>query len=72
MLKDKTDFEEKPLYRIYTNKAKPVEIGMIYWYKPWKQYCFTCRPGQPESVYNNECLKDVLDFIDKVIPELQK
>ncbi len=57
------EFEGKPVFRIFNNKAKN-QIGIISWYKPWKEYVFS---SQPECVFNNGCLKDVLDFIENVI-----
>lgn len=53
-------FEGKPVYRIYNNKGND-QIGIISWYKPWKQYVFS---SEPECVFNNSCLRDVLDFIE--------
>ena len=57
-------FEKKPVYRIFNNK-NDAQLGIISWYKPWKCYVFS---SQPECVFNNECLKDVLNFIEKIIP----
>lgn len=54
------EFEGKPTYRIYNNKGGD-QIGIISWYKPWKQYVFS---SQPECVFNNSCLRDVLDFME--------
>jgi hypothetical protein len=53
-------FEGKPVYRIY-NIMGSVQIGIISWYKPWKQYVFSSREG---CVFNNSCLRDVLDFME--------
>jgi len=57
-------FEGKPVYRIINNKSKN-QIGILSWYKPWKQYVFS---SQPNCVFNISCLKDVLDFIENIIP----
>jgi hypothetical protein len=61
-------FNNKPVYRIYANRGGS-QLGIISWYKPWKEYVFSSRD---ECVFNNGCLKDVLDFIDIVIPTLNK
>jgi len=53
-------FEGKPVHRIFNNKMKD-QIGIISYYKPWKQFVFS---SQPECVFNTDCLKDVLDYID--------
>jgi hypothetical protein len=56
-------FEGHPVYRIY-NKKTMTQLGIISWYKPWKEYVFS---SQPECVFNNSCLSDVLDFIENKI-----
>ena len=56
-------FEGHPVYRIYNNKNK-AQLGIISWYRPWKEYVFS---SIPECVFNNSCLRDVLDFIENHI-----
>lgn len=57
-------FEGRPVYRIFNNRSNG-QLGIISWYKPWKEYVFS---SQPECVFNNSCLRDVLDFIEVQIP----
>ena len=57
-------FEKHPVYRIYNNKAGG-QIGILSYYKPWKQYVFSSRP---ECVFNDACLRDILEFM-KMIKE---
>ena len=52
-------FEGMPVYRIY-NKTSMDQLGVISWYKPWKQYVLSSRS---ECVFNDSCLRDVLDFM---------
>lgn len=56
-------FEKHPVYRIFNNRNK-VQIGILSFYKPWKEYVFS---SQPDCVFNNGCLKDVIDFIENHI-----
>lgn len=58
-------FEDHLVYRIYNNKSR-TQIGLLSWYKPWKQYVFS---SQPEHVFDNFCLRDVIDFIENEIPK---
>ena len=58
-------FNNKPVYRIYTNRGN-AQIGIISWYKPWKEYVFS---SKEDCVFNNSCMRDVLDFIENVIPQ---
>ena len=53
-------FEKHPIYRIYNNKSGS-ELGFICWYKPWKQYVFS---SQPECVFNNSCIRNILSFME--------
>jgi hypothetical protein len=52
-------WEGHPVYRIYAKDKQ--QIGLISWYRPWKEYVFS---SIPECVFNNSCLRDVLDFIE--------
>lgn len=53
-------FANRPCYRIYNNKSR-TQIGIISFYHPWKEYVFS---SQPECVFNDSCLRDVLDFME--------
>ena len=62
-------FEGRPVYRIYNNRSKN-QLGFISFYKQWKEYVFS---SSDECVFNNSCLRDVLDFMDNQIkPEALK
>jgi len=52
-------FEAKPVYRIRNNRSK-AQLGILSFYEPWNQYVFS---SQPECVFNDSCLRDVLDFL---------
>ena len=62
-------FEGRPVYRIYNNRSKN-QLGIISFYKQWKEYVFS---SHDECVFNNSCLRDVLDFMENQIkPEALK
>lgn len=61
-------FSGHPVYRIRNNRSKE-QIGILSYYRSWKQYVFS---SQPECVFNNSCLRDVLDFLENVIPAERK
>jgi hypothetical protein len=56
-------YEGYPVFRIYSDKGGG-QLAIISWYRPWKEYVFS---SQPECVFNNSCLRDVLDFIETKI-----
>lgn len=53
-------FEQRPVYRIFNNRSGD-QIGIISWYKPWKEFVFS---SQENCVFNNTCLRDVIDFME--------
>lgn len=53
-------FLGKPVYRIFNNRNWD-QLGIISYYKPWKQYVFS---SIKECVFNNSCLRDVLSFME--------
>jgi hypothetical protein len=55
-------FDGYPVYRIFNNRAG-AQLGIISWYKPWKQWVLS---SQPECVFNDSCLRDVLDFMGRI------
>ncbi len=57
-------FEKHPVYRIYANRGGD-QLGIVSWYRPWKEYVFS---SKEDCVFNNSRLRDVLDFIETVIP----
>jgi hypothetical protein len=42
------------------NKSGEYSIGIIKWNPGWRQYCFF---PDPNTVYSNGCLKDIIEFI---------
>lgn len=52
-------FNGKPVYRIYNNHSGD-QLGILSFYKMWKQYVFSAMSG---CVFNDSCLRDVLDFM---------
>ena len=53
-------FSGKPVYRIFNNKSG-TQLGIISYYPLWRCFVFS---SQPECVFNNSCLCDVIDFIE--------
>ncbi|MBK5202150.1 MAG: hypothetical protein JJE45_00310 [Prolixibacteraceae bacterium] len=52
------------------NKSSGYLLAYIEWYGAWRQYCFT--PNlEFDTVWNNTCLKDVLEVIDMLMKERQ-
>ncbi len=50
------------------NKSSGNEIAEIGWYGAWRQYCFF--PSiEFDTVWNNTCIKDILDVIDMLMKE---
>lgn len=56
-------FHENKMKYIITNNKSNENLGIIFYYKPWKQYVFT--QYAQNIVFNNECLLNILEFINK-------
>ncbi len=73
---DNEAHEGRPVYYICNNKdlrraseerlPRPLPIGLLAWYKPWKQYAFS---SHERAVFNKSCLRDIIDFIENEIPK---
>lgn len=61
-------FEEhgKPTYHILNNKSADL-LGEIFYYPQWRQ--FVCQFRQI-AVFNQECLLNIIDFIDSLQKKL--
>ena len=57
-------FEGHPVYRVFNNKSNG-QLAVLSYYRPWKQYVFSSHDG---CVFNDSCLRDVLDFIGGIPP----
>lgn len=53
----------KPAYECRNNRTK-AELAIIFWYLPWKEYCFT--QSAQKIIFNNTCLADVQNFIEQL------
>ena len=56
------------VYHIINNRSQE-SLGVIYYYPYWKQwvvdFCMDC-------VFNNACLRDILDFMENEIPKVRE
>lgn len=53
----------KTAYECKNNKSETT-LAIIFWYQPWKQYCFT--QADSNVIFNNTCLSDIIDFIGQI------
>jgi len=50
------------------NKNSNDSLGVIAWYAPWRQYCFS-PPTHADLVFSVSCLADIQDFINTLMFE---
>lgn len=62
---------KKPKTSVYAvfNKSHVDLLGYIKWHPPWRQYCFF---PEEETVWNMNCLNDVVDFIKQLMDARKK
>ena len=58
-------YEGKTVFSVLNNKSGN-ELAILYYYKPWKQYVFTIAGNVEGAVFNNTCLRDVIDFMESL------
>jgi len=55
------EFNGKLQYKIINNKSKST-LGILFYYKEWKQYVFT--QWKQSVIFNNSCLMDIVNFLN--------
>ena len=63
--------EQKPKTAVYQciNTNHDDLLGIVEWYPPWRQYCFA---PEYRCVFNNGCLRDIINFIGQLDEERKK
>ncbi|MHB8276383.1 MAG: hypothetical protein ACYDIA_01850 [Candidatus Humimicrobiaceae bacterium] len=61
----KTDTKTK-VFKVNSKRSGNC-LAIIKWYSPWRQYCFY---PMPQTIFNNTCLLDIVEFI-KIIKEMK-
>ena len=63
--------ERKPKTNVYVviNRLMGCNIGVIKWYRPWRQYCFF--PSE-STVLHKDCLIEISEFLRKRMEERKK
>ena len=54
---------DKKVWECRNNKTDAI-LSKIFYYKTWKQYCFT--QWEQGTVFNDGCLSDTIDFIKQL------
>ena len=57
------DLPKTKVYSVVNIKSN-YSLGVIKWYSSWRQYCFF--PAK-ETIFNKDCMKDIIDFINKLM-----
>jgi hypothetical protein len=56
-------YDKHPIYKIINNKSGD-RLGRISYYPRWKQFI---AEFSPYAVFNNTCLRDIIDFMENEI-----
>ena len=66
----KQDYLPKKITQVWEIKnLTGTFLGLIKWYSPWRCYCFFPVDG---TAFNSTCIKDILDFINKLMEARKK
>jgi len=63
ILETEEAYDNKPVYDILNNKSGD-SLGLIFYYKQWKKYVFTQTRTEDEIIFDNSCLRDIVDFLE--------
>lgn len=44
------------------NRKHKIDLGVIYWHSPWRQYVFA---PIDETIYSAGCMTDIAEFMEK-------
>lgn len=55
--------EGKPSWFCVNTKSRD-DLGVVFWYRPWRQYCFTT--DNEDAVFSADCLADIQNFIGQL------
>ena len=64
IVKETLENRKTPIYHIETLGG--LYLGEIKWYGAWRKFCFF--PNK-ETIWDNKCLKLVIDFLDRINKE---
>ena len=56
-------------YDVMAKRYPGMCLGEIRWFGRWRQYTFF---PYPDSVFNNECLRDIAEFLDELMAARRK
>lgn len=54
------------IIHLISNGDVKILLGVIKWLGSWRQYCFF---PETNTLYSNECLKDIKEFLEKLNKE---
>lgn len=61
--------EKKPktnVYAIVSARDSDIDLGVVSWYGPWRQYCFS---PDNDTVFSLGCMNDIILFIKELMDE---
>jgi len=53
-------------YLVVTKECFPKKLGEIKWFGKWRKYSFF---PEPNTIFENQCLNDIIKFIEKLMLE---
>jgi len=69
------ELEPKPKTKVFEVRSKSSNclLGFVQWYAQWRKYCFLTASGTVYgTVFDADCLRDIQDFINRLMLERKK
>jgi hypothetical protein len=67
IIEQKDTYVDRTVYDIVNNKSG-AGLAVLYYYEPWKKYVFTQYDSPDQIIFDNSCLRDIIDFLENEIP----
>lgn len=67
-LRERPSGMKTDIYDIFTKDGTSY-LGAIRWYAAWRKYTF--QPAN-DTIFENQCLRDIIAFIDKLMEDRKK
>lgn len=66
---DRPSNRKTPIYELCNAKNELIHLGKIKYNGAWRKYCFY---PIDDTVFDSKCLKDIVDFMNKLNDERKK
>jgi hypothetical protein len=60
-IEDRRKGAKTDVWHVWSLKDPPAHLGVVKWFSAWRRYAFF---PAPETLYEQDCLRDLAEFIE--------